>query len=148
VSEATLKVRRLNTLAHLPRYATPGASGLDLAVAIPQAITLHPGERVIVPTGLAIALPPGHEGQIRPRSGLAAQHGITLLNTPGTIDEDYRGEVKLALINLGQDPFLLEPGLRVAQLVVVPVAKVAVEEVAVLDTTWRGDGGFGHTGCH
>jgi dUTP pyrophosphatase len=100
----------------------------------------------LVPTGIAVALPPGHEGQIRPRSGLAVKHGLTVLNAPGTIDEDYRGEVQVALINLGQSPVLIEPGMRVAQLVIAPTTRVSLEECEELDQTHRGPGGFGHTG--
>ena len=109
-------------------------------------MVLQPGQRALVPTGLSIALPPGYEGQVRPRSGLAVKYGLTLLNAPGTIDEDYRGEVKVLLANMGQEPFTVEAGLRVAQLVVVPVSRVKVEEVEVLEETARGAGGFGHTG--
>jgi dUTP pyrophosphatase len=136
-------------LAAIPSYATGGAAGLDLCAAVEAPVTLRPGERAAVPTGLAIALPPGHEGQVRPRSGLAARHGVTVLNAPGTIDEDYRGEVKVLLVNLGQSAYTVERGDRVAQLVVAPVTRVDVVEVASVDAlgaTARGDGGFGSTG--
>lgn len=146
----TLRVVRLDReRASLPSYATSGAAGLDLAAALSEPLTLAPGERYAVPTGLAIALPSGTEGQMRPRSGLALKHGITLLNAPGTIDEDYRGEVKAILINLGQAPYTIQPGDRIAQLVVAPVLRVTVQEEATTEAfgkTARGDGGFGSTG--
>jgi dUTP pyrophosphatase len=128
----------------LPSYATAGAAGLDLRAD--EACTIAPGERRVVPTGVGIALPPGHEGQVRPRSGLAARHGVGMLNGPGTIDEDYRGEIGVVLVNLGQEPFAVARGDRIAQLVVTPVAKVEVVEVEELDATDRGAGGFGSTG--
>lgn len=126
--------------------ATPGAAGLDLCADLDAPLTLAPGQRVLVPTGLAIALPSGHEGQVRPRSGLAVKHGVTVINAPGTIDEDYRGEVKVALVNLGQAPFVIAPGERIAQLVLARVEHLAVSEVDALETTSRGAGGFGSTG--
>ena len=141
-----LRVSRLNKEARLPCYMSEAAAGLDLSACIPAPITLQPAHRVLVPTGLSIQLPAGHEGQVRPRSGLAVKHGITLLNTPGTIDEDYRGEVRVLLVNLGQEPFTVEPGMRIAQLVVAPVTRVEVEEVEVLEQSERGAGGFGSTG--
>ena len=141
-----LKVKRLSESAVLPRYMTGGAAGMDLTAAPDEPMVLQPGQRALVPTGVSVALPPGHEGQIRPRSGLAVKHGLTLLNAPGTIDEDYRGEVKVLLANLGQEPFTVEAGMRVAQMVVAPVCRVEVQEVEVLDETDRGAGGFGHTG--
>ena len=141
----SLRVRRLSPRAELPRYATDGAAGLDLSAALEAPLIIAPGERALVPTGIAVALPPGHEGQVRPRSGLAVRHGVTVLNAPGTIDEDYRGEVKVALVNHGREPFVVEPGTRIAQLIVAPVTRVAVEE-GELDETSRGAGGFGHTG--
>jgi len=146
VTRPRLRVKRLCDSASLPVYATAAAAGLDLASALPDRITLEPGRRVLVPTGLSVELPPGHEGQVRPRSGLAVKHGVTVLNAPGTIDEDYRGEVKVALVNLGEDPVCIDPGMRIAQLVVAPVTRVKVEEVAELAVTARGEGGFGHTG--
>lgn len=140
---------RLKRLAHghglpLPSYATPGAAGLDVVAA--EDIVLQPGQRHAVATGFAIAIPPGFEVQIRPRSGLALKHGITCLNTPGTIDEDYRGEVKIILANLGSEPFAVARGERIAQLVPAPVQKAAFDEVEELDETGRGAGGFGSTG--
>jgi dUTP pyrophosphatase len=132
----------------LPHYATMGAAGLDLVAAVPanEPVTLGPLQRAMIPTGLAIALPEGFEAQVRPRSGLAAKHGITLLNSPGTIDCDYRGELKCTLINLGSEPFMIERGMRIAQMVVAPVTRIALEERAALDETVRGKGGFGSTG--
>src|SRR5690606_39037649 len=125
-----------------------GAAGMDLGAAVPEAepLTLSPGERFMVPTGLAFALPPGFEGQVRPRSGLAAKAGITCLNTPGTIDADYRGEVKVILINLGREPFVIQRGERIAQLVIAPVVQAQWAVVDDLDETARGTGGFGSTG--
>jgi len=136
-------------LASLPAYATDGAAGLDLAAALDAALVIRRGTWEAVPTGLAIALPPGHEGQVRPRSGLAARHGVTVLNAPGTLDEDYRGEVKVLLVNLGPADFTVQPGDRIAQLVVAPVVRVRVvrvDEAAALGDTARGAGGFGSTG--
>ena len=128
----------------LPAYATPGAAGMDVVAA--EDVTLQPGQRHAVATGFAIAIPPGHEVQVRPRSGLALKHGITCLNTPGTIDEDYRGEVKIILANLGLEPFEVRRGERIAQLVPAVVTKAGFDEVASLDETDRGAGGFGSTG--
>ncbi len=142
----SLKVTRLEPEARLPRYMSDAAAGLDLSACLKQPLVLAPGERTLVPTGIAMALPEGHEGQVRPRSGLAVKHGITLLNTPGTIDEDYRGEVRVLMVNLGQEPFTVEPGARIAQLVVAPVTRVEVEEAAQLEQSNRGAGGFGSTG--
>jgi dUTP pyrophosphatase len=132
----------------LPAAQSANAAGLDLCAAVPQdaPITLLPGERALVPTGFAIALPPGHEGQVRPRSGLAVRHGVTVLNSPGTIDADYRGEVKVPIINLGSEHFTISRAMRIAQLVVAPVAAVSVVEVDTLEDTGRGSGGFGSTG--
>jgi dUTP pyrophosphatase len=130
----------------LPDYASQGAAGLDLHAAINDDMTLTPGARSLVPTGLKMALPAGFEGQVRPRSGLAVKHGVTVLNAPGTIDADYRGEVMVALVNLGTEPFTVERGMRIAQLVVAPVTRVVLQEVADLDETGRGCGGFGSTG--
>lgn len=141
-----LFVKRLTSRAVLPRYMTTAAAGLDLVAAPEHPVLLAPGERALVPTGIAIELPPDHEGQVRPRSGLAVRHGVTLLNTPGTIDQDYRGELKVLMVNQGQAPFSVEQGMRVAQLVVAPVGRVAVEAVEQLGQTERGGGGFGHTG--
>lgn len=130
----------------LPQYETDLAAGMDLRGALDQPITLLPGERKMVPTGLRIALPPGYEAQVRPRSGLALRHGVTLVNTPGTIDADYRGEIKVLLINHGEEPFTLQRGERVAQLVIAPVAHAKWRAVKSLGDTGRGTGGFGHTG--
>ena len=130
----------------LPGAQSTGAAGLDLAAAVEMPLIIPPGGRSLVPTGFAIALPPGYEGQVRPRSGLAVKHGVTVLNAPGTIDADYRGEVKVALINHGDAPFVITRGMRIAQLVVAPVTAVALTEVSELDATERGDGGFGSTG--
>ncbi|MHA1188841.1 MAG: dUTP diphosphatase [Alphaproteobacteria bacterium] len=130
----------------LPNAATGGAAGLDLAAAIDVPLDLKPGARALVPTGLAIALPPGYEAQIRPRSGLAAKFGVTVLNAPGTIDADYRGEIKVILINHGETVFAVEPSMRISQMVVAPVTRARLVEVDNLDDTVRGAGGFGSTG--
>lgn len=130
----------------LPEYATPDAAGLDLYAAVPEAVELQPGDRRLIPAGLAVALPQGYEAQVRPRSGLALRYGVTLLNTPGTVDADYRGEIKVIMINLGREPFTVQRGDRIAQLVVQPVTKVKWRETDDLSPTSRGDGGFGHTG--
>ena len=131
----------------LPAYQTSEAAGFDLVAAVSEPLALAPGERTLVPTGLTMALPSGHEGQVRPRSGLAAKHGITVLNTPGTVDADYRGEVKVILINLGTEPFVIERGMRIAQMVIAPVVQVEFAEVDTLSDTTRGAGGFGSTGA-
>ena len=143
-----LNIRRLPNGAGLPLPAarTPGSAGLDLSAAVELPLVIPPGGRALVPTGFAIALPAGYEGQVRPRSGLAIEHGVTVLNAPGTIDADYRGEVKVALINHGGHPFAVTRGLRIAQLVVAPVTAVSLAEVADLNETVRGSGGFGSTG--
>lgn len=150
MSGPTIPIRRL---AHaeglpLPAYETAQAAGMDLRAAVPEdePLTLRPGARHAVPTGLAFALPPGFEGQVRPRSGLAAKSGITCLNTPGTIDADYRGEVKVILINLGEEDVAIRRGDRIAQLVIAPVVRASWTEVEDLDETARGAGGFGSTG--
>lgn len=135
----------------LPAYETPGAAGADIRANLPEAqreggLVLAPMQRAIVPTGLRVAVPPGYEMQIRPRSGLAARHGITLPNTPGTIDSDYRGPLGVALINLGEAPYTIAHGERIAQMIVAPVVQVAFAEVSALDNTARGAGGFGSTG--
>jgi dUTP pyrophosphatase len=140
--------RRLSPLAHVPAYQSDGAAGLDLHAALDAPMTLVPGAIAIVPTGLALAIPAGFEGQVRPRSGLATKHGITVPNAPGTIDSDYRGELKVALINLGRAPFVVEHGMRVAQLVIAPVARATLVESEDLGDTARGAGGFGSTGTH
>ena len=130
----------------LPRRATPGSAGYDLCAAVDAALLLAPGERALVPTGFAIAVPEGYEGQVRPRSGLALRHGIVLPNAPGTIDSDYRGEVKVILQNLGDAPFTIRRGDRIAQLVIAAVARAEWDERSELDDTPRGEGGFGHSG--
>jgi dUTP pyrophosphatase len=144
-----LHVKLLREGAVPPSYQTDGAAGLDLVAApLPDkpVIVIPPGQRALVPTGIAVAMPPGYEGQVRPRSGLAVKAGVTVLNAPGTIDWDYRGEVGVILQNHGDQPFTVRAGDRVAQLIVAPVARVAVEVVETLDETGRGAGGFGHTG--
>ena len=130
----------------LPAYETAGSAGMDLRAAVDAPLTLHPGERALVPTGLVFELPEGYEAQVRPRSGLAFKHGITCLNTPGTIDSDYRGEVKVLLVNLGEDAFDIARGMRIAQMVVAPVVQVRIEERSLTSETGRGAGGFGSTG--
>lgn len=130
----------------LPAYATPQSAGMDLLAAIPEAITIKSGERLLIPTGLAIALPDGYEAQIRPRSGLAIKHGLSLVNSPGTIDADYRGEVKVIIINHGDGEFIVEPGMRIAQMVVAPVTRIKWAECDALPNSGRGSGGFGSTG--
>jgi len=130
----------------LPDYATPLAAGADLRAAVAGELVLPPGGRALVPTGVSIALPDGYEAQVRPRSGLAARHGVGLVNSPGTIDADYRGEIRVVLINWGSEPFTLRRGERIAQLVIAPVTRAAWEEAAELPATERGAGGFGHTG--
>lgn len=132
----------------LPAYATADAAGLDLMAAVDEAVRIEPMGRAQVPTGIAIALPAGFEAQVRPRSGLAARNGVTVLNAPGTVDADYRGEIQVILINLGAEPFAVTRGLRIAQLVVAPVSRVAWRQESELDETARGSGGFGSTGLH
>jgi len=142
-----IQIKRLH--AHdlpLPTYATSGAAGMDLVAAIDDPITIPPAGRKLIPTGLAIALPPGYELQIRPRSGLALNHGITLPNSPGTIDEDYRGEIQIILLNTSLEPFTITRGMRIAQAVLAPVVRAQWAEVTSLDETARGTGGFGSTG--
>ena len=148
MSDVAVAVTRLpgNDDIALPRYETEQSAGLDLSAAVPAAVMLAPGGRATIPTGLAIALPPGYEAQIRPRSGLAARRGVTVLNAPGTIDADYRGEIKVVLANLGAEPFAVERGMRIAQMVVAPVTRVAWNEVGTLPESARGGGGFGSTG--
>lgn len=144
----SIQVRRLphGEGLDLPSYATAGAAGMDLLAAVTGPVTIGPGQRALIPTGLAIALPPGHELQIRPRSGLALRHGIVLPNSPGTIDEDYRGELGVIMLNAGELPFVVERGMRIAQAVLAPVLRAAWREVASLDSTARDAGGFGSTG--
>lgn len=141
-----VSVRRIRPGARLPQYMTDGAAGMDLFAALDTPCTLTPGARCLIPTGLALALPPGYEGQVRPRSGLALRHGIALVNSPGTIDCDYRGELQVIVINLGSEDYTFHDGDRLAQLVVAPVVRADLVEVAELPETGRGDGGFGHTG--
>jgi dUTP pyrophosphatase len=130
----------------LPAYATSDSAGMDLSAAVPAELVLKPGARAVVPTGFAVALPRGYEAQVRPRSGLAAKNGVTVLNTPGTIDADYRGEVGVILVNLGQQDFTVTRGMRIAQMVIAPVTAAALSEVTDLPRTARGAGGFGSTG--
>lgn len=148
-SRATLRILPLGSGTEVPRYATEGAAGLDLRARLDEPRIIQPGAWEAIPTGLAMQIPAGHEGQVRPRSGLARRHGLTVLNAPGTIDEDYRGEVQVLLINQGREPVTLENGERIAQLVIAPVTRVNVETVesaAALGATERGEGGFGSTG--
>jgi dUTP pyrophosphatase len=151
MNDVTVSVTRLPHGADLPlpAYATADAAGLDLLAAVDGDMVLRPGGRALVPTGLVIALPPGYEAQVRPRSGLALKHGITLPNSPGTVDADYRGEVKVILANLGDEDFVISRGMRIAQMVVAPVTRLAWDEVASFDdlpSSERGEGGFGSTG--
>jgi dUTP pyrophosphatase len=141
-----LRVSRNQPELPLPAYATPGSAGMDLAADVAEELVIPPGGRATVPTGLAFAVPAGHEVQVRPRSGLAAKSGVTVLNAPGTIDADYRGEVRVILVNLGDAPFTIRRGDRIAQAIVAPVVQVGVVEVTALDATDRGAGGFGSTG--
>ena len=150
MSKPIIRVQRLQPVLDadipLPAYQTSGAAGADICANNPEPIQLQPGERQLVPTGLSMAIPEGWEVQIRPRSGLAWKQGISLVNTPGTIDSDYRGEIKVILINLSDDPFEISRGDRIAQMVVAPAIQCQFEEVSSLDASDRGDGGFGHTG--
>lgn len=130
----------------LPAYATSGSAGMDIHAMLDAPVILHPGERTLIPTGLKIELPEGYEAQVRPRSGLALKYGVTVLNTPGTIDSDYRGEIGVVLINLGQEDFEIKNGDRIAQMVVAPYPQVKWNEVLILDNTVRGEGAYGHTG--
>jgi len=139
-------IQKLRPDAVVPRYMTAGAAGLDLCAALDEDIVIAPGQRAVVATGLAIALPAGHEAQLRPRSGLARSHGITLVNSPGTVDADFRGEVAVLVINHGAEPVTITPGMRIAQMVIAPVVQAEVVEVEALDETARGSGGFGSTG--
>jgi|TARA_B100000780_G_scaffold219068_1_gene158177 dUTP pyrophosphatase len=141
-----IQIKKLSTFVSIPKYETPGSSGMDIAACTENNIIINPGEKAIVPTGFSIAIPRGYEVQIRPRSGLAAKKNITVLNTPGTIDADYRGEIKVILINLGKEIFVIENGERIAQMVVCPIVQANLEEVKELSDTERGSGGFGSTG--
>ncbi len=145
-SRPHVRFRRLRPSAVLPRYMTEGAAGMDLASAADGPITMASGDRVGVPTGWSMELPAGYEAQVRPRSGLSLRHGITVVNAPGTIDSDYRGEIVVLLVNLGQQPYTIAPGDRVAQMVIAPVSRATVDETVELSATNRGAGGFGHTG--
>lgn len=140
-------VKRVRAGASAPSYMTPFSAGMDLCACLEGGeVVLRPGERVLVPTGIAICLPEGYEAQVRPRSGLALRHGVTILNAPGTIDADYRGEIGCILVNFGEEEFVIRDGDRIAQLVIHPLCRAELEEVAELPTSSRGEGGFGHTG--
>ena len=141
-----IQIKKLSNEVLTPKYETLGSSGMDIAAYIKQDVTINPGDKALVPTGLSLSVPQGYEVQIRPRSGLAAKKGITVLNTPGTIDSDYRGEIKVILINLGKDVFVVKNGERIAQMIVSPIKQVIIEEVKELSETDRGIGGFGSTG--
>lgn len=148
-SEVVVRVKRLphGEGLELPSYATPHSAGMDLRAAVEEPVVIEPGQRVAIPTGLILEIPEGYEGQIRPRSGLALKKGITVLNAPGTVDADYRGEVKVILINLGSEPVVIERGERIAQLIIAPVTRAVLEESKELSATLRGEGGFGSTGA-
>lgn len=141
-----IALTRLSHAVDVPSYQSSGAAAMDLPAALDEPLTLAPGEFRLVPCGFAVAIPAGYEGQVRPRSGLASRHGVTVLNAPGTIDSDYRGEVKVILINHGRDPVVITAGMRIAQLLVAPVARVEWDVVGELPPSVRGSGGFGHTG--
>jgi len=141
-----IQIKKLSNFVSTPKYETPGSSGMDIAAHIEEKIIINPGEKSLVSTGFSLAIPKGYEVQIRPRSGLAAKKNITVLNTPGTIDADYRGEIKVILINLGKEKFIIENGERIAQMVVCPVVQAKFEEVKELSDTVRGSSGFGSTG--
>lgn len=141
-----VEFKKLRPDAVVPKYMTAGAAGLDLTAAIDAPISIGPGERRLIDIGLAVAIPPGFEGSVRPRSGLAIKHGLTLVNSPGTVDSDFRGQLQVIVINHGQEPFLIRSGERIAQMVIAPVAQAEVVEVTELSETARGAGGFGSTG--
>ena len=141
-----IKIKKLSNEVLTPKYETPGSSGMDIAAYINEDIIINSGDKALIPTGFSLSIPQGYEVQIRPRSGLAIKKGITILNTPGTIDSDYRGEVKVVLINLSKDKFTVQNGERIAQMVVCPIIQVSIEEVKELSETNRGIGGFGSTG--
>jgi dUTP pyrophosphatase len=143
-----IKVKKLHPRAIVPVYMTEHAAGMDLCTAIDRPVVLAPGERALLPTGLALEIPPGYEGQVRPRSGLALKKGIALVNSPGTIDSDYRGEVGIIIINHGRENVEIHPGDRIAQLVVAPVSRVTLVETETLNDSARSSGGFGHTGVN
>jgi dUTP pyrophosphatase len=147
MTQPQLKLRRVGAVAvPLPAYQTPGSAGLDLCAALAEAVRIAPGERRLIPTGLVFEIPEGHEGQVRPRSGLALKHGISIVNSPGTIDSDFRGEVGIVLINHGQEPYVVEPLSRIAQIVITRVEQVLIVEAETLTETARGAGGYGSTG--
>ncbi|MEN9654045.1 MAG: hypothetical protein RL235_157 [Chlamydiota bacterium] len=148
MSEEILLPIQIEDASLLPRYATGGAAGADLLAHLSQPLMLLPGDKVLVPTGLRLEIPVGYEVQVRPRSGLAMKHGITVLNTPGTIDSDYRGEVMVLLINLGKESFTITHGMRIAQMVIAPVMRACFTAAQTLSATERQEGGFGHTGTH
>ncbi|GAB4295177.1 MAG: dUTP diphosphatase [Desulfuromonadia bacterium] len=144
--EVIIPLRIVREGADTPSYATELAAGVDLTASIPEPLLLLPGKRILVPTGIALAIPPAYEGQVRPRSGLALHHGITVLNAPGTIDADYRGEIGVILVNLGEEPYTIMPGERIAQLVIAPVVRCTFVHIPELPPSTRGEGGFGHSG--
>lgn len=147
MTKPKLKLRRVGAVqVPLPAYQTPGSAGLDLCAALSERVRIEPGERRLIPTGLVLEIPPGYEGQVRPRSGLALKHGISIVNAPGTIDSDYRGEVAVVLINHGAEPYVVEPLSRIAQLVLAAAPQLELEEVESLSETSRGAGGYGSTG--
>jgi len=147
VIETTLQIARVGDVeVPLPAYESAGAAGMDLRAALKETFTLGPGERAAIPTGIALAIPEGFEGQVRARSGLALKHGIAMVNAPGTIDADFRGELRVIIVNLGREPFRVEPLARIAQLVIAPIARAKLDLVTELDVTKRGSGGFGSTG--
>ncbi len=150
MSSPTIAIKKLGhgRELELPAYATGSSAGVDLMAAVETSLVIEPGARATIPTGIAIALPPGFEAQIRPRSGLAAKHGIGILNSPGTIDADYRGEIGVILVNFGDTSFKVEHGMRIAQMIVAPVSAITWNEVENLDESERGEGGFGSTGNH
>lgn len=149
MSTVRLAVKKLHEAATLPGYQTAGAAGMDIHACLPEApVTLQPGAIAVIPTGLALAIPAGFEGQVRPRSGLSTKHGLSVPNAPGTIDSDYRGELRIALINHGKEAFTVTHGMRIVQLVIAPVVRASIELVDDLDETERGQGGFGSTGRH
>jgi dUTP pyrophosphatase len=149
MNDPVLRIRKLEPRAVMPRYASALAAGMDLAACVPEGerVVIEPGRIAMVKTGIAVAIPAGFEGQVRPRSGVASRFGVTLPNSPGTIDADYRGEVVVPLINHGREPYVIEHGARVAQMVIAPVSRAVIEEVESLDATDRGGGGFGSTGA-
>ncbi len=141
-----VRIKTIGKQSGLPNYETLGSAGMDLSASLEETLVLEPGERHLIPTGIAIQLPQGYEAQVRPRSGLAVKYGIGMVNSIGTIDSDYRGEIKVPLINHGSEPFVIQPGDRIAQLIVARYERVEWEQVLELDDTERGEGGFGHTG--